>query len=200
MGHNRRVSKGRLEAFSDAVIAILVTIMVLDLRAPQGHALHDLDPLVPKVLVYLLSFTFLAIYWNNHHHLLQLVERIDGRVLWANMGLLFFLSLTPVAVAWLGPNTDAAAPVAVYGCVLLGAAVAYFVLTRALLAVHAGDSRLALALGADWKGRLSAIAYAVAIGLAVLAPPAALAIYVAVAIVWLVPDRRIERALGGAAH
>lgn len=196
MGHNPPVTRGRLEAFTDGVIAILVTIMVLDLRAPAGHTFHDLRPLLPRVLVYLLSFAFLAIYWNNHHHLLALVERIDGRVMWANMALLFFLSLTPAAVAWLGPNTDQPAPVAVYGAVLLGSAVAYFVLTRTLLALHPTGSRLALAIGADWKGRLSAAAYVVGVALAVVVPWVALGIYVAVAIVWLVPDRRIERVVG----
>jgi uncharacterized membrane protein len=187
------MTRGRLEAFTDGVIAILVTIMVLDLRPPAGHTFAALGPLVPKLLVYVLSFTFLAIYWNNHHHLMQLVERIDGRVLWANMGLLFCLSLTPAATAWLGPNTHATAPAVVYGIVLLGSAVAYFVLTRALLAIHSPDSRLAAALGKDWKGKLSAVAYVVGIGIAFVAPWAAIAIYVAVAVVWLVPDRRIER-------
>lgn len=187
------MSRGRLEAFSDAVIAILVTIMVLDLRPPAGHGFGDLGPLLPKLLVYVLSFTFLAIYWNNHHHLMQVVERIDGRVLWANMALLFWLSLTPAATAWLGPNTHETAPVVVYGIVLLGAAVAYFVLARTLLAVHEPDSQLAVALGQDWKGKLSVVAYVVGIGVAFVQPWAAIGIYVAVAVVWLVPDRRIER-------
>ena len=187
------MTKGRLEAFTDAVIAIVMTIMVLDLRSPAGHGFGDLRPLVPKLLVYALSFTFLAIYWNNHHHLMHVVERIDGRVLWANMGLLFFLSLTPAATAWLGPHTRDTAPVVVYGLVLLGSAVAYFVLTRALLALHPPGSPLALAIGSDRKGRLSAIAYLVAVALAFLAPWAAIAVYVLVALVWLVPDRRITR-------
>ncbi|MGH9919556.1 MAG: TMEM175 family protein, partial [Nitrososphaerales archaeon] len=151
------MSKGRLEAFSDGVIAILVTIMVLDLRPPDGSAFTDLRPLVPKLLVYLMSFTFLAIYWNNHHHLMQVVERIDGRVLWANMALLFCLSLTPAATAWLGPHSHATAPAMVYGIVLLGPAVAYFVLARTLLTIHQPDSRLAVALGRDWKGKLSVV-------------------------------------------
>jgi uncharacterized membrane protein len=189
------VTRGRLEAFTDAVIAIVMTIMVLNLRPPAGHGFVDLRPLVPKLLVYALSFTFLAIYWNNHHHLMQVVERIDGRVLWANMGLLFALSLTPAATAWLGEHPNDSAPVVVYGLVLLLSAVAYFVLTRALLALHPPDSALAVAIGSDRKGRLSAIAYAVAVVVAFFVPGVALAIYVAVAVVWLVPDRRISRVI-----
>jgi len=191
----RAVTRGRLEAFTDAVIAIVMTIMVLNLRPPTGHGFGDLRPLVPKLLVYALSFTFLAIYWNNHHHLMQVVERIDGRVLWANMGLLFALSLTPAATGWLGEHPNESAPVVVYGLVLLLSAVAYFVLTRALLVLHPPDSALAVAIGSDRKGRLSAIAYAVAVVVAFFVPGVALAIYVAVAVVWLVPDRRISRVI-----
>jgi uncharacterized membrane protein len=189
------MTKGRLEAFTDAVIAIVMTIMVLDLRPPAGHGFGDLRPLLAKLLVYALSFTFLAIYWNNHHHLMHVVERIDGRVLWANMGLLFALSLTPAATSWLGRHPDDTAPVVVYGLVLLLAAVAYFVLTRALLALHEAGSRLAVAIGSDRKGRLSAVAYGVAIVVAFFAPPVAIAIYVGVAVVWLVPDSRITRVI-----
>jgi uncharacterized membrane protein len=189
------VTKGRLEAFTDAVIAIVMTIMVLDLRSPPGHGFSDLRPLLPKFLVYALSFTFLAIYWNNHHHLMHVVERIDGLVLWANMGLLFSLSLTPAATAWLGEHPGDTAPVVVYGLVLLLSAVAYFLLTRALLRLHSPDSPLAVAIGSDRKGRLSAIAYVVGVGIAFLEPWAAIAIYVAVAVVWLVPDRRIARVI-----
>jgi uncharacterized membrane protein len=193
------VTSGRLEAFTDAVIAIVMTIMVLNLRVPGGSGFSDLRPLVPKLLVYALSFTFLAIYWNNHHHLMQVVERIDSRVLWANMGLLFSLSLTPAATAWLGEPEHAGdtAPVAVYGLVLLLSAVAYFLLTRALLALHPPESRLAVAIGSDRKGRFSALAYVVGVGLAFVAPWASLAIYVAVAVVWLVPDPRITRVMEG---
>jgi uncharacterized membrane protein len=189
------VTSGRLEAFSDAVIAVLITIMVLDLRPPHGDTFHDLreSNLVPQLLVYLLSFVYLAIYWNNHHHLLQVVERINGAVLWANMGLLFWLSLFPFTTAWMSEHPRASAPVAAYGIVQLGAGVAYFVLTRVLLAVHSSDSRLANALGRDWKGKLSVVAYAVGVTLAFVEPWLALGIYVAVAVVWLVPDRRIER-------
>lgn len=189
------MTKSRLEAFSDAVIAIAMTIMVLELRPPHGSGFGALDDLVPKLLVYVLSFVMLAIYWNNHHHLLQIAERVDGRVLWANMFLLFWLSLIPAATAWVGEHPTAEAPVSVWGMVFLGSAIAYFLLTRSLLAIHGSDSRLAVALGKDWKGKLSAVAYAVAIPLAFLAPPASLAIYVAVAVVWLVPDRRVERAV-----
>ena len=189
------MTKGRLEAFTDAVIAIVMTIMVLDLRPPAGEGFGDLKPLVPKLLVYALSFTFLAIYWNNHHHLMHVVERIDSRVLWANMGLLFSLSLTPAATAWFGEHPGVTAPVVVYGLVLLLSAVTYFLLTRALLALHPPDSPLAVAIGSDRKGRLSAIAYVVALGLAFVAPWAAVAIYVAVAVAWLVPDRRITRVI-----
>jgi uncharacterized membrane protein len=187
------VSRGRLEAFTDAVIAIVMTIMVLDLRPPPGHTFGDLHSLVPKLLVYLLSFTFLAIYWNNHHLLLQAVHRIDGRVLWANMGLLFCLSLTPVATDWLGPNTDATAPVVAYGIVLLASAVAYFILTRTLLVLHPVDSPLAQALGKDVKGKLSVVAYVLGSALAFVVPVVAIVVYATVAVVWLVPDRRIER-------
>lgn len=191
-----QVTRGRLEAFTDAVIAIVMTIMVLDLRPPGGHGFGDLKPLLPKLLVYALSFTFLAIYWNNHHHLMQLVERVDGRVLWANMGLLFALSLTPAATGWMGEHPRDSAPVVVYGLVLLLSAIAYFVLTRALLSLHPSGSRLALAIGNDRKGRLSAIAYVVAVVVALFEPWVAIAIYVLVAVVWLVPDRRITRVIG----
>jgi uncharacterized membrane protein len=189
------VTKGRLEAFTDAVIAIVMTIMVLDLRPPAGHGFGDLKPLLPKLLVYALSFTFLAIYWNNHHHLMHVVEHIDGRVLWANMGLLFSLSLTPAATAWLGEHPGDTAPVVVYGLVLLLSAIAYFLLTRALLALHTADSRLTVAIGSDRKGLFSAIAYVAAVVVALFEPWAAIAIYVGVAVVWLVPDRRITRVI-----
>lgn len=187
------MSRNRLEAFSDGVIAVLITIMVLGLRPPDGVGLHDLRPLLPKVSVYLLSFVFLAIYWNNHHHLLQAVERINGGVLWANAHLLFWLSLTPAAAAWLGPHLDRSAPVGTYGVVLLGSAIAYTILTRTLLALHPSDSLLALALGRDWKGKLSIVAYAVAVAVSPVVPWLSVGVYVGVAAVWLVPDRRIER-------
>jgi uncharacterized membrane protein len=189
------MSKHRLEAFSDGVIAVLITIMVLELRPPAGDHLSDLRPLVPKVLVYLLSFVFLAIYWNNHHHLMHIVERIDGPVLWANSALLFWLSLTPVATAWLGPHFGASAPAGVYGVVLLGSAIAYTILCLTLLRLHPHDSRLAQALGRDWKGKLSIAAYVVGIAVSPWLPWVSIAFYVAVAAVWLVPDRRVERVI-----
>jgi uncharacterized membrane protein len=192
------MSKHRLEAFSDGVIAVLITIMVLTLSPPSGDHLSDLRPLVPKVSIYLLSFVFLGIYWNNHHHLMHVVERIDGPVLWANLHLLFWLSLTPAAAAWLGPHLGATAPAGVYGLVLLGSAIAYTILTRTLLRLHARDSRLAQALGEDWKGKLSIVAYVLGIAVSPLVPWLSIAIYVAVAAVWLVPDRRIERVLPSA--
>jgi uncharacterized membrane protein len=190
------MTKGRLEAFSDGVIAILITIMVLELHRPDGHDFADLKKVVPTLLVYLLSFVLVAIYWNNHHHLMQIVDRVDGAVLWANMHLLFWLSLVPWATSWMGDNVRRHVPVAVYIAVLLGAAIAYFVLTRVLLRLHGPETRLARALGADWKGKLSALAYVVAVPLALVSTWASLAIVVAVAVVWLVPDRRVARVLG----
>jgi uncharacterized membrane protein len=189
------MTKGRLEAFSDGVIAIIITIMVLELRPPHGHDLADLAPLLPKVLSYLLSFLFLAIYWNNHHHLMHVVERVNGRVLWANVHLLFWLSLVPFVTAWMDEAGAEPEPVALYGVVLLFAGVAYFLLTRALLGIHAPASRLAVALGADWKGKASLLAYLAAIPLAFVSRWLAIGFYVAVAMVWFVPDLRIERVL-----
>ncbi len=189
------MGKGRLEAFSDGVVAILITIMVLQLTTPQGTSWRNLVPLTPIFLSYVLSFVNLAIYWNNHHHLLQAVERVDGRVLWANMDLLFWLSLVPFATAWLGQNPRAAWPAAVYGVALLFPAIAYYILVRALIALHGRDSMLALAIGRDVKGTVSMLIYLVAIPLAFLGPWLADALYVLVAIIWLVPDRRIERNL-----
>jgi len=191
------MTRNRLEAFSDGVIAILITIMVLELRPPHGTEVADLAPLLPKLLSYLLSFTFLGIYWNNHHHLLHAVQRVNGRVLWANAHLLFWLSLTPFVTAWMGEHGAAPVTVAAYGVVLLLSGVAYFLLARALLALHGASSPLARALGSDRKGKLSVVAYAVAIPLAFACRWVSIAIYVAVALAWWVPDLRIERTLGG---
>jgi uncharacterized membrane protein len=189
------MSRGRLEAFSDGVIAVVITIMVLSLRPPDGSTLHDLRPLAPKLAVYLLSFVFVGIYWNNHHHLMQVVDRVNGATLWANAHLLFWLSLTPVAMAWLGPHLGESAPVAVYGVVLLGSAIAYSILVRTLIGAHGPDSRIARAVGRDTKGKLSLVAYVLAIAISPVAPWISTALYVAVAAAWLVPDRRIERVL-----
>ena len=189
------MSRRRLEAFSDGVLAVVITIMVLNLRPPAGDSLADLRPLLPKLAVYFLSFVFVAIYWNNHHHMLQVVSRVSGGVLWANAHLLFWLSLTPAAAAWLGPHLGDTAPAAVYGVVLLGSAIAYTILLRSLLAAQPADSRLARAVGRDTKGKLSIVAYVVAIAVSPVAPWFSLGLYVAVAAAWLVPDRRIERVL-----
>lgn len=189
------MSRDRLEAFSDGVLAVVITIMVLNLHAPDGHHFADLRPLWPKLAIYLLSFVFVAIYWNNHHHLFQVVERISGSVLWANAHLLFWLSLTPVAAAWLGPHLGDTAPTATYGVVLIGAGIAYGILIRTLLAVHPPGSPLAQAVGRDRKGNLSVVGYVIAIALSPVVPWVSLALYIGVAAVWLIPDRRIERVL-----
>ena len=164
------MSRSRLEFFSDGVIAVVITIMVLELHPPDGSNLHDLRPLVPKLSVYLLSFVFLALYWVNHHNLLHVVERVSGGALWANVHLLFWLSLTPAAAAWLGKHVGDSAPVAVYGIVLLGSGIAYLILTRSLIAGDGPDSRIARAIGRDTKGKLSVVAYVVAIAVAPAVP------------------------------
>ncbi|HTO21799.1 MAG TPA: TMEM175 family protein [Spirochaetia bacterium] len=190
------MSKGRLEAFSDGVIAIIITIMVLELVAPHAARPADLLPLVPKLLCYALSFLFLGIYWSNHHHLLQAVTRVSGGVLWANLHLLFWLSLVPFVTAWMGENRFASWPVAAYGAVLLLSAIAYYVLARTLVSLHGSGSALAQAIGADFKGKVSIVIYAAAIALSFLTALGACLLYVLVALLWLVPDRRIERVLG----
>ncbi len=192
------MTKGRLEAFSDGVIAILITIMVIELHAPDGNDLTALGPVVPVLLSFVMSFVYLAIYWNNHHHMLHAVRRINGAVLWANMHLLFWLSLVPFVTAWMGASRFAAIPVAAYGCVLLAAAIAYFVLSRVLIATHPENATLAIAVGRDSKGIASVVLYAVAVAVALVAPLVSCGIYVLVAVVWLIPDPRIERALEAA--
>jgi uncharacterized membrane protein len=187
------MTKGRMEAFSDGVIAILITIMVLELGVPHAPDLEALAPLGPVLLSYVLSFINLGIYWNNHHHLLQAAHRVDGRILWANLHLLFWLSLFPFSTAWMGENSFAPIPVAAYGVVLLSAALAYFLLVRALIAREGGDSILAQAVGRDRKGKISPLLYAVAIPIALVAPWVSFAIYALVALAWFVPDLRIER-------
>ena len=189
------MSKGRMEAFSDGVIAIIITIMVLELTVPHEADLAALRPLIPTFLSYVLSFVYLGIYWNNHHHLLQAIKHVDGRVLWANLHLLFWLSLIPFVTGWMGENDFSAWPVALYGTVLLLAAVAHFILTRALLSIHGRDSVLATALGRDFKGKVSVVIYLVAIPFAFVNSWFAGALYVLVAVMWLIPDRRIEKTL-----
>lgn len=189
------MSKGRMEAFSDGVLAIIITIMVLELAVPHEPEWTALLPLLPIFLSYALSFVFLGIYWNNHHHLLQAVKHVDGRVLWANLHLLFWLSLFPFVNGWMGETQFATIPVAVYGVVLLLAAVAYFILVRALIALHGRQSVLAVAIGRDVKGKVSMLIYLLAIPLAFVSAWLAFGLYVLVAIIWLVPDRRIERTL-----
>jgi len=187
------MSKGRLEAFSDGVIAVIITIMVLELQAPRGSTLADLKPKIPVFLSYVLSFIFIGIYWNNHHHLLHAINRVNGRVLWANLHLLFWLSLIPFATDWMGLNQWAKVPVAVYGCLLFMAATAFTILAYELIALEGKESTLARALGRDYKGKTSLFLYAVAIPLAFLDPRISTGIYVLVAFIWLIPDRRIEK-------
>ena len=189
------MTSSRLEAFSDAVIAIVMTIMVLELRAPDGASGEDLVPLAPAFFAYVLSFVNLGIYWNNHHHMLQAVERINGRILWANLHLLFWLSLFPFMTAWMGENDFASLPTATYGVAALLAAIAYFILQTAIVAEHGRDSKLANALGRDLKGKSSPVLYLAAIPLAFLNRWISLGLYVFVALMWLVPDRRIESML-----
>jgi uncharacterized membrane protein len=191
------MSKGRLEAFSDGVIAVIITIMVLEMKPPPSPSAAALVSAAPAFLTYLLSFVFVGIYWNNHHHLLHAVHHITGSILWANLHLLFWLSLAPFVTAWMGQNHLSPVPVAAYGGVLLCAAVAYFVLTRVLLSAHGKDSKLAKALGNDFKGKVSMFIYAAAIPLAFVHPLLSCLLYVLVAIMWLVPDRRIEDAVTG---
>ncbi len=192
------MTPGRLEAFSDAVIAIAITIMVLELEVPHEASLHALRPLVPVFLSYVLSFVYLGIYWNNHHHLIKRTSEVTGGILWANLHLLFWLSLFPFATAWMGENDFATTPVAIYGVVLACAAIAYVILQLVIVRHEGTDSPLARALGRDWKGKASMVLYAAAIGLAFVNRWIATAIYVVVALMWLVPDRRLERRYGAA--
>ena len=187
--------KGRLEAFSDGVLAIIITIMVLELRVPHDSGLTALRPLVPVFLSYVLSFVYLGIYWNNHHHMLQATKQVTGLILWANLHLLFWLSLFPFVTGWMGENHFSPVPTAVYGGVLLLAGIAYYLLQGAILRVEGPDSLLAIAVGADFKGKVSPLCYAIAIPLAFVSPWIANGLYVAVALMWLIPDRRIERVL-----
>ena len=185
----------RLEAFSDGVLAIIITIMVLELKVPHGAELAALWPLLPVFLSYLLSFIYVGIYWNNHHHMLHAAQRVNGAILWANLHLLFWLSLVPFVTGWMGENHFAPAPTALYGVVLLMAAIAYLILQRSIMAEHGHDSVLAVAIGSDLKGKLSPLLYLIAIPAAFLQQWIAGALYVLVALMWLVPDRRIERVI-----
>jgi uncharacterized membrane protein len=189
------MNKNRLEAFSDGVLAIIITIMVLELKVPHGAELADLWPLAPVLFSYVLSFVHVGIYWNNHHHMLHALHRVSGGILWANLHLLFWLSLVPFTTGWMGENHFAPVPTAVYGAVLIMAAVAYYILARAIIAAQGTDSILRKAIGRDVKGKISPLLYAIAIGLALWQPRVAVGIYVLVAAIWLVPDKRIERVL-----
>jgi len=189
------MEKNRLEAFSDGVLAIIITIMVLGMKVPQGTELGALKPVLPVFLCYVLSFLYLGIYWNNHHHLLKAIRRVNGRIMWANLHLLFWLSLFPFVTGWMGENHFAPVPTACYGAVLLLAAIAYIILQRIIIADYGCDSKLAAAFGRDFKGKLSPVFYAVAIPAAFLSPWISNSVFVFVALLWLVPDRRIARAL-----
>src|SRR5689334_11719115 len=187
------MSKGRLEALSDGVIAVIITIMVLEMKPPHSPSIAALASIAPVFLTYVLSFVLVGIYWSNHHHLLHAVHHVNGRILWANLHLLFWLSLAPFVTGWMGDNHWAPVPVAAYGGVMLCAAIAYFILTRVLLSAHERDSGLARALGTDFKGKISLVMYAAAIPLAFVHPVLSGLLYVLVAIMWLIPDRRFEK-------
>src|SRR5205085_1680920 len=189
------MGKGRLEAVSDGVIAIIITIMVLEMKVPHGDSFEALAPLVPVFLSYVLSFVYVGIYWNNHHHMLHASRKVSGRVLWANLHLLFWLSLLPFATGWMGENHFASLPSALYGVILLCAAIAYWLLQQAIIAIEGTDSTLALAVGRDWKGRLSPVLYVAGIASTAWQTWLAQAIYVLAALLWVVPDRRIEHVL-----
>ena len=189
------MSPARLEAFTDGVVAIIITIMVLEIHVPQGSTLASLQADVPVLLAYLLSYVNVGIFWNNHHHMLHVTERVNGRVLWANLTLLFWLSLVPFVIRWVDEAGFESLPTAAYGVVLLGAALNYVILQKVIIAVNGPDSRLAVALGADRKGKLSIALYLLSVPLAFVRPWMAIALYVAVALIWLVPDRRIEAVL-----
>jgi len=190
---NAESETGRVEAFSDGVLAVIITIMALELRAPVGGSFTDLRGRLPALLVYILSFVFIGIYWNNHHHLFRAARRVTGGVMWANLHLLFWLSLIPVLTGWIGEHYRESAPAATYGVVCLGAGFAFTILTRAIIRADGSDSLVAMAIGRDYKGRVSVLAYAAAIGLAFVSPWIAYALFAGVAVMWLVPDRRLSR-------
>lgn len=186
------MKKNRLEAFSDGVLAIIITIMVLEFSVPEGHDFNDLRPLLPKVLGYILSFIYVAIYWNNHHHLMHAVEKVNGKILWANMHLLFWLSLIPFATAWLGESEFERFPMFLYGIILFGCAIAYYYLQKLIIKFEGKDSLIYSSVGKDNKGKLSNLLYIIAIGFALYIPLISGAIYIIVAFIWMVPDKRIE--------
>ena len=189
------MGRGRLEAFSDGVMAIIITIMVLEIKVPHGGSVDDLLPLLPVFLSYVLSFVYVGIYWNNHHHLLHTTTTVTGAMLWANLHLLFWLSLFPFATGWMGENHFTRLPTALYGFVLLMAAIAYYLLQQAIIRAQGAESILQRAVGSDWKGKLSPVSYVVAMVAAFWSPMLSQAIFVAVALIWLIPDRRIEHVL-----
>lgn len=189
------ITKGRLEAFSDGVIAIIITIMVLELKVPHSTSLEALEPLIPVFISYVLSFIYIGIYWNNHHHMLHAVRSVNGKILWANMHLLFWLSMIPFVTAWMGENHFAMWPVVFYGIILLLNSIAYFILAQTLVRHHGKDSLIAVAMGRDWKGKLSTGIYAVAIALSFINAWIGISLYAVVAAVWLIPDTRIEKIL-----
>jgi uncharacterized membrane protein len=187
------MGKGRLEAFSDGVLAIIITIMVLEMKVPHGDSLRSLEPLIPVFVSYVLSFVYIAIYWNNHHHMLHHVRQVNGSVLWANAHLLFWLSLVPFVTGWMGENDFPLWGVVLYGFVLLMAGVAYYLLAHCLISTHGRDSAFAKALGSDWKGKISVVIYAAGIGLAFIHPLIGFVVYAAVAALWFIPDKRFEK-------
>jgi TMEM175 potassium channel family protein len=189
------MAKGRLEAFSDGVFAIIITIMVLEIKVPHGDGLEELEPMLPMFLSYVLSFVYIGIYWNNHHHMLHACTSVTGAMLWANLHLLFWLSLFPFATGWMGENHFAEAPTALYGVVLLMAAIAYYLLQQTIIRAQGHDSILKKAVGRDWKGKVSPVLYLAAIVVALRSPRIADAVFVAVALLWFIPDRRIEKRL-----
>ena len=191
------MTKNRLEGFSDGVLAVIITIMVLEMKVPLGADLAALVPLLPVFTSYVLSFVFVGVYWNNHHHLLHAANHVTGGILWANLHMLFWLSLIPFVTGWMGQNNFAGLPVALYGFVQLMAGFAFFILAQSLVATHGRDSTLGRAIGRDFKGKASLVIYLVAVPLAFVSPLVAFVLYVAVAVVWIVPDRRIERAVAG---
>lgn len=191
------MKKGRLEAFSDGVVAIIITIMVLELHVPHGDSFHDLQPLLPVFISYILSFVYVGIYWNNHHHMIYAVDRINGSILWANLNLLFWLSLIPFVTSWMGENHFSKWPVILYGCALIMNGFSYNILCRLLIREAGPDSTLAQLMDKDWKGRTSVIIYAIAIGLSFLNSWLGFGLYVVVAVMWFIPDRRIEKKIAG---